>query len=211
MAGLTPKQLIAVRLLAQGKTMSATAAETGVDRRTLYNWLESNTRFTHCLDALMESLRQSWAVELSAATRNGLILLNHLITSADAPTQIRLKAALAVLTRDQRGGFADSVVELALSARNRSSFREFVETNPQEDTGADRPEPASQDEDAPEIPQNPPTQPNSPEALSQNSTLSSISDEPAKQTPRSASCPCGSGQKFKRCCGRDSPPVLNAA
>jgi hypothetical protein len=26
---------------------------------------------------------------------------------------------------------------------------------------------------------------------------------------RSAPCPCGSGQKYKRCCGRDAPPILN--
>ena len=29
------------------------------------------------------------------------------------------------------------------------------------------------------------------------------------QTPRSAPCPCGSGEKYKRCCGRSAPPVLN--
>jgi hypothetical protein len=29
--------------------------------------------------------------------------------------------------------------------------------------------------------------------------------------PRSAPCTCGSGIKFKRCCGRDAPPVLNSA
>ena len=29
------------------------------------------------------------------------------------------------------------------------------------------------------------------------------------QTPRNAACPCGSGQKYKRCCGRNAPPVLN--
>lgn len=28
-------------------------------------------------------------------------------------------------------------------------------------------------------------------------------------TPRNASCPCGSGIKFKRCCGQNAPPVLN--
>lgn len=28
-------------------------------------------------------------------------------------------------------------------------------------------------------------------------------------TPRNAPCPCGSGQKFKRCCGRNAPPVLH--
>lgn len=29
--------------------------------------------------------------------------------------------------------------------------------------------------------------------------------------PRSAPCPCGSGQKYKRCCGRNAPPVLGRA
>jgi hypothetical protein len=27
-------------------------------------------------------------------------------------------------------------------------------------------------------------------------------------TPRNASCPCGSGRKYKRCCGLHAPPVL---
>ena len=30
-------------------------------------------------------------------------------------------------------------------------------------------------------------------------------------TPRNAPCPCKSGQKFKRCCGKEAPPVLNKA
>ena len=28
-------------------------------------------------------------------------------------------------------------------------------------------------------------------------------------TPRNAPCPCGSGTKYKRCCGTAAPPVLN--
>ncbi len=37
-------------------------------------------------------------------------------------------------------------------------------------------------------------------------------NEPNPPTgPRNAPCPCGSGQKFKRCCGRSAPPVLFAA
>ena len=31
------------------------------------------------------------------------------------------------------------------------------------------------------------------------------------QIPRSALCPCGSGLKYKRCCGTHAPPVLNRA
>ena len=34
----------------------------------------------------------------------------------------------------------------------------------------------------------------------------SQSDPPP--TPRSAPCPCGSGEKYKRCCGKNAPPVL---
>ena len=30
-------------------------------------------------------------------------------------------------------------------------------------------------------------------------------------TPRNAQCPCGSGQKHKRCCGQNAPPSLHAA
>jgi hypothetical protein len=30
-------------------------------------------------------------------------------------------------------------------------------------------------------------------------------------TPRSAPCPCGSGEKYKRCCGKNAPPVLSHA
>jgi len=39
---------------------------------------------------------------------------------------------------------------------------------------------------------------------------SSFCEKPA-QTPRNATCPCGSGNKYKRCCGKNAPPVLNQA
>ncbi len=35
--------------------------------------------------------------------------------------------------------------------------------------------------------------------------------KPPAATPRNAPCPCGSGAKYKRCCGRNAPPVLNTA
>jgi len=37
------------------------------------------------------------------------------------------------------------------------------------------------------------------------------SQTPPLGTPRNALCPCGSQIKFKRCCGRNSPPILNMA
>jgi uncharacterized protein YchJ len=35
--------------------------------------------------------------------------------------------------------------------------------------------------------------------------------KPAPQTARNAPCPCKSGEKYKRCCGKNAPPVLNRA
>jgi hypothetical protein len=35
--------------------------------------------------------------------------------------------------------------------------------------------------------------------------------KPAPQIPRSAPCPCGSREKYKRCCGKNAPPVLGKA
>jgi SEC-C motif len=38
-----------------------------------------------------------------------------------------------------------------------------------------------------------------------------LGQETSPQTPRNAACPCGTGLKFKRCCGDGVPAVLNAA
>ena len=40
-----------------------------------------------------------------------------------------------------------------------------------------------------------------------------LPDEPnsAPETARNAACPCGSGQKYKRCCGKNAPPLIQAA
>jgi hypothetical protein len=35
--------------------------------------------------------------------------------------------------------------------------------------------------------------------------------EPVASLPRNAPCPCHSGEKYKRCCGRNAPPVLGKA
>jgi uncharacterized protein YecA (UPF0149 family) len=47
------------------------------------------------------------------------------------------------------------------------------------------------------------------EAASQHSAKQTQSEpEKAASIPRSAPCPCRSGEKYKRCCGKNAPPVL---
>ena len=36
-------------------------------------------------------------------------------------------------------------------------------------------------------------------------------NSPQPEVGRNSPCPCGSGQKFKRCCGVNAPPILNKA
>ncbi|MBS1824618.1 MAG: SEC-C domain-containing protein [Acidobacteria bacterium] len=74
----------------------------------------------------------------------------------------------------------------------------------------------------PEKPVAPPKEPPAAEApIHHNSSLSTQpeTDESVEtpqvretpQTPRNANCPCGSGAKYKRCCGKNAPPVLGRA
>jgi hypothetical protein len=50
-----------------------------------------------------------------------------------------------------------------------------------------------------------------PEPPSSFCTGAPSSIPPQSQTPRNAPCPCGSGEKHKRCCGKNAPAVLHAA
>ena len=49
------------------------------------------------------------------------------------------------------------------------------------------------------------------EKAAQQGSAKQTQSEPANTAaiPRSAPCPCKSGEKFKRCCGRNAPPMLS--
>jgi uncharacterized protein YecA (UPF0149 family) len=49
------------------------------------------------------------------------------------------------------------------------------------------------------------------EKAAQSADTKQTQSEPEKTTliPRSAPCPCKSGEKYKRCCGKNAPPVLS--
>jgi hypothetical protein len=59
----------------------------------------------------------------------------------------------------------------------------------------------------PPVPASPPVSPRPEPAPDVQPELAS-NCKPAPPTPRNSLCPCRSGQKYKRCCGRNAPPVL---
>ena len=48
-------------------------------------------------------------------------------------------------------------------------------------------------------------------SMASNCKLAPTAVPQPRITPRNALCPCKSGQKFKRCCGKEAPPALNKA
>lgn len=71
-----------------------------------------------------------------------------------------------------------------LSRRNDEYFRKFLEADPLRIAKQTQPAPAG---------------------------LFAEQSQSGRQIPRSAPCPCGSGHKYKRCCGKDAPAVLSRA
>ncbi len=50
-----------------------------------------------------------------------------------------------------------------------------------------------------------------PPITKQTQSAPALPAAPIALTPRGAPCTCGSGLKFKRCCGKDAPPLLHLA
>jgi preprotein translocase subunit SecA len=67
---------------------------------------------------------------------------------------------------------------------------------------------------APTAPATAPPAPPTPGSMGSNCKPAAAPAKPTAQprnTPRNAPCPCNSGQKFKRCCGKETPIVQNRA
>jgi AcrR family transcriptional regulator len=169
--GLSPAQAQVVHALAQGVTVTAAAAATGVHRTTIYHWFNTLPEF----QTAAEQARQEYVATLSDQLRElssvALTTLRSLLDDPTAPAAVRLRAALAVL---QRPRFPEP--DWNLPERGESPAEQRF-----------------QDE----------------MAMLEAGVREQERREQARRearTPRNAPCPCGSGVKFKRCCGRAAPP-----
>ena len=186
-AQLTQPQIAALKTLATGATVTAAAQAAGVHRSTVYNWVRDNASFSA---ALRHSKIQAAEViddEIRELAGLAIDAIRQLLASEKTPAATRLKAAQYVLH-----GVAHPALEI-LVAENKAF--EFELTTAHEDSALDAEIAASTNFDIP-------------------SAVEKVEKPaPVRQTstPRNALCPCRSGQKFKRCCGKDAPPVLSAA
>ena len=113
-----------------------------------------------------------------------LRVLTELMLDPDTPPSVRLKAALAVLERSQ----PDPKPPTSASAGPGESTARTV-TVPRAPLSADI----------------------EPDGQEPNEPLSALGPAPVPdQAARNAPCPCGSGRKYKRCCGVKAPPILTS-
>ncbi len=187
MQSLTPIQLEILQALSSGLTVTAAAAAAGIHRTTVHHWCRSVPEFRHTLDSIRQSRIDAIHEQLDALAMPSFAVLNAVLTDESASPSLRVRIALAILkflaAPAKSATPTQGAFDSLLDSVYDSGRRKGQESVP------------------------------STTEIHHNSSHSSPkqSDEPTPQTPRNALCPCGSKLKFKRCCGRNAPPVLSRA
>ncbi|MBM3810914.1 MAG: hypothetical protein FJW20_04700 [Acidimicrobiia bacterium] len=183
-ANLSAAQLQVIAALASGSSVSAAAAQAGVHRSTIHNWLKSPS-FSTEFDKSRQDYLDTLGDQLRDLSAKALDTIRQVLDNPDAPPAVRLRAALAVLNRPH---FPNKDWHLPEKLHTPAEQHHHAEMDAME---ADYRLLCLEDRVQAAAKRSP--NPN------------------AATVPRSAPCPCGSGLKFKRCCGVSAPPLLGAA
>ncbi|MBS1823993.1 MAG: SEC-C domain-containing protein [Acidobacteria bacterium] len=197
---LNAKQLEAIQALSSGLTATAAADAIGVHRTTLHNWCRTIPDFSDTLEASKRAYIDKYRSAMNSLADPSINILRNILDDDSASPSLRLRTALAIIkfvttaeksSTPKQQQSTDQLLDAAYMAGYRaaqdeihhnSSLSSPVETD-ESDESIESTEPAESAEshDTPQT----------------------------HQTPRNALCPCGSGAKYKRCCGKNAPPVLS--
>jgi hypothetical protein len=186
LANLSPVQAQVVAALAQGRTITTAAAEAGIHRNTIHNWLhdpEFKTAFENAQSEYVAVLSDGMRDLAAIALQN----LRSLLEDPKTPPSIRLRTALAVL---QRPHYPQPEWHLPVRIEEPDR-RQIIDNLPE----------LKADYDAMRMT----------EALQVSARQNEEQPPNSAQIARSAPCPCGSGLKYKRCCGAASPGKFTKA
>ena len=144
----------------------------------------------HWLKAHFKDIGQKSTIDIARDEMNSLAapsiaILRAVIEDENASPALRVRTALAIIkfvtTPEKTTTPKESAHDQLLDAAYLTGYRQAQQR------AAEKAEPEHEDNE-----------------IHHNSSHSS-------QTPRNALCPCGSGNKYKRCCGKNAPPVLGKA
>src|SRR3954467_9423926 len=93
---LDPRAALAVAALSGGSSVTDAARAAGVDRSTVYRWLDQSPEFVAELNRYRREQRDALRHELRGLAADAVKAMRALL-APDAPPAVRLRAALAVL------------------------------------------------------------------------------------------------------------------
>ncbi|MBS1823749.1 MAG: SEC-C domain-containing protein [Acidobacteria bacterium] len=194
MQSLTSKQLQVIEALSTGLSVTAAADAAGLHRTTVHHWSRNIPEFRDTLAAVKQAHIDIARDEMNSLAAPAIAILRNIIEDQSASPALRVRTALAIIkfvtTPEKSPSPKDAPFEQLLDGAYLAGYKQAQEraaaaTSPEE-TG-----------------------------IHHNSSLSTTveagDESTAHQTPRNALCPCGSKLKFKRCCGKNAPPVLGRA
>ena len=184
----TPAQEQVLALLSAGATLSAAAQSAGVHRNTILNWRHSLPGFRDALSRAHYAKALYWRDQAEQLASAALDAIRATLTDASVPASVRLKAAQSILALattpppEPCEPQPPSLLDL-FTAPPRAAAPLPVEAEP------------------PAAPVHNSAQPAPAPAHEPASCVVEPIRRAAPKTGRNEPCPCGSGKKFKRCCG----------
>ncbi len=181
-ANLSPAQAQVIAALAQGRTVTAAAQDAGLHRNTIYNWLHEPA-FKTAADEAQHEYTAILSDGMRDLAARAVETLRSLVDDPNTPPAVRLRTALAVLQRPHFPNPGWHLPERIEPPREQQVVDGLAEIKADYD--------AMRMTDAMEA--------------------SEKRKQPAEAPPiaRCSPCPCGSGLKYKRCCGTASPGKRN--
>jgi uncharacterized protein YecA (UPF0149 family) len=213
----TAPQQAALAAIADGANKTEAARVAGVHRDTIYHWERTVPGFRDAILLEQEQRRQAVAAQLRRVAAKALDQLERLLDNPDTPPSVLFRAIQFALTRprfpDKEWALPENVNEAPIQQMQESMA--VIEADYKAMCHHDAVRNHVPDDQPIHEQHFPPSRHVSmgenPRMASDVSDLSDVSGAPDPRTPRNATSPCGSGKKYKRCCGQTAPPLLSRA
>jgi AcrR family transcriptional regulator len=177
---LSPVQAQVIAALAQGRTATDAARDADIHRTTIHHWFRTEPKFKSAFQEAQREYVETLHDGMRDLAARAVETLRNLLDDPKTPPSVRLRTALAILQRPHFPKPGWHLPERIESPREQQVVDQLAEIKA--------------DYDAMRMT----------EAMLANAKQKQ--EEPAKSAPiaRCAPCPCGSGNKYKRCCGSAS-------
>lgn len=94
---LAPHQADVIAALMRGASVTDATRQANVDRTTFYLWIKSDVIFQAELNRAKQEQAEAMRAQLRGLADAAVSTVREMLTGADVPAGVRLKAALAVL------------------------------------------------------------------------------------------------------------------